>query len=65
MIYVIIELTGQSEFTHVSLGGSALPGKFNFDKTGYSTLCKLLNKALKLNLIFSVAESPKDYGPVK
>ena len=56
---------GQNEFTHVSLGGIALPGKFNFDRNGYSALCKLLNKANTYGLVFSVAESPKDYGPVK
>ena len=56
---------GQPEFTHVSLGGIALPGKFNFDKNGYSTLCKLLEKANKYKLVYSIAEAPKDYGPVK
>uniref|UniRef100_A0A6C0J3J8 SF3 helicase domain-containing protein n=1 Tax=viral metagenome TaxID=1070528 RepID=A0A6C0J3J8_9ZZZZ len=55
----------QSEFSHVSLGGLIVPGKFNFDKKNQQLLNKMLGKALDSGLIYSIAEMPKDYGPVK
>ena len=56
---------GQTEFTHVSLGGAALPGKYNIDKKGQNSLIKLLNKAIKYKLTYSIAEIPQDFGPIK
>jgi len=55
----------QTDYSHVSLGGLALPGKFNFDKEGQSELYKLLSKGIKYDCIFSIAEITKDYGPIK
>ena len=55
----------QTEFTHVSLGGLIIPGKFYFDKKNLSQLCKILGKAIDLELCLSIAEMPKDYGPIK
>lgn len=56
---------GQTEFTHVSLGGAALPGKYNIDKKGQNSLIKLLNKAIKYKLTYSIAEIPQEFGPIK
>ena len=55
----------EAEFTHVCLGGATVTGKFNFDRTGEKSLYKLLSKALKYNLCFSIGEIPKEYGPIK
>ena len=57
---------GQTDYTHVSLGGVTFPGKFTFtDKNIKKKLNKLLSKALDNDLHFSIAERCKDYGPVK
>ena len=55
----------QQEYSHVSLGGLTIKGKFNFDKEGTKELYKILAKAVDYNMIFSIAEMPQDYGPVK
>jgi|SaaInlStandDraft_7_1057024.scaffolds.fasta_scaffold04376_1 P4 family phage/plasmid primase-like protien len=59
-------IRGQTDYTHVSLGGVTFPGKFTFsNKDQRKKLNKLLSKALNNNLHFSIAERCKDYGPVK
>lgn len=57
---------GQTDFTHVSLGGLSLPGKFTFnDKQKRKLLNRYLGKAIDYKLNYSIAEIPKEYGPIK
>ena len=57
---------GGPDYTHVSLGGNTFPGKFNFiNKASKKSLTKYLAKAVDNGLVFSLAEKPKDYGPLK
>jgi|APSaa5957512535_1039671.scaffolds.fasta_scaffold15849_2 P4 family phage/plasmid primase-like protien len=57
---------GQTDYTHLSLGGICFPGKFTFnDSKSKSKLAKYLGKAMNSGLIYSIAEKPKEYGPLK
>ena len=58
--------TGETDYTHVSLGGHCFPGKFSIsDKDIRNKLCKYLSLAYDNGLYLSIAERPKDYGPLK
>ena len=55
----------QKEFTHVSLGGSLFPGKYNIsNKRDRLKLAKYLGKTLDKNISVSIAEMPLEYGPI-
>lgn len=57
---------GETDYTHVSLGGHCFPGKFSIaDKDVRNKLCKYLSLAYENGLYLSIAERPKDYGPLK
>ena len=51
------------KYTHVSMGDSFL-GKFNLDKKARKEFNKLYTDAIEYGAIFSIAEKPKDYGPL-
>ena len=51
------------KYTHVSMGDSFL-GKFNLDKKARKEFNKLYIEAVEYGAIFSIAEKPKDYGPL-
>ena len=56
---------GSTDFTHVSLGGIAFPGKFNFtDSKMRSKLAHYLAKAFDMKIYYSIAEKLKKYGPI-
>jgi P4 family phage/plasmid primase-like protien len=58
--------TGQTDYTHISMGGNTFPGKFTFsDKKTKAKLNKLLAQAYDNNLFLSIAERPKDYSYIK
>lgn len=57
---------GETDYTHVSLGGHCFPGKFSIsNKDTRNKLCKYLSLAYDNGLYLSIAERPKDYGPLK
>ena len=57
---------GETDFTHVSLGGHCFPGKFTIaDSKTRSKLIKYICDLNKMGINLSIAERPKDYGPVK
>jgi P4 family phage/plasmid primase-like protien len=57
--------TLDKDYTHVSMGGETLPGKYNIKKDDQKSLYKLLGQALELGLVISLAEKLKEYGPIK
>jgi P4 family phage/plasmid primase-like protien len=57
---------GQTDYTHISMGGIVFPGKFTItDKKIRSELAKYLATLYDNNVHLSIAERCKDYGPVK
>ena len=57
---------GETDYTHVSLGGQCFPGKFTIsDKKMKSKLMKYIVELHNLGINLSIAERPKDYGPIK
>ena len=56
---------GVTEYTHVSMGGVTLPGKFNFtDKKDKDRLNKYIAKAADEGIYYSIAEKIKKYAPI-
>lgn len=49
--------------THVSMGDSFF-GKFNLDKDARAEFLKHYIEAVEYGAVFSIAEKPKDYGPL-
>ena len=57
---------GETDYTHVSLGGQCFPGKFTIsDHKVRSKLMKYVAELHDKGVYLSIAERPKDYGPVK
>ena len=57
---------GETDYTHVSLGGQCFPGKFTIsDKKIKSKLMKYIVELHNFGINLSIAERPKDYGPIK
>lgn len=57
---------GETDYTHVSLGGQCFPGKFTIsDSKVRSKLMKYISELHDLGINLSIAERPKDYGPIK
>ena len=57
---------GETDYSHVSLGGQCFPGKFTIsDKKIKSKLMKYIVELHELGINLSIAERPKDYGPIK
>ena len=56
--------TKGTEFTHVSMGGLAFPGKFIFEPKNLSKLIKYLALAAENNLNYSIAEKLQEYAPI-
>lgn len=58
--------TSEKEFTHVSLGGKyKYKGKFNISDANLKKLNSYLAFALDNSIHYSLAEKPKEYGPIK
>ena len=57
--------TVDKKYTHVSMGGELYPGKFNLNKEDKKILYELSGQAVDNNIVFSIAEKLKDYGPIK
>jgi hypothetical protein len=53
----------ETKFTHVSMGDSFF-GKFNLDKKAYKEFLEYYCEAVNYGVVFSIAEKPKDYGPI-
>uniref|UniRef100_A0A6C0D908 SF3 helicase domain-containing protein n=1 Tax=viral metagenome TaxID=1070528 RepID=A0A6C0D908_9ZZZZ len=51
------------KYTHVAMG-EHFTGKFMLDKKALKELYKLYSEAVDYGLTFSIAEKPKDYGPL-
>lgn len=57
---------GETDYTHVSLGGQCFPGKFTIsDSKIRAKLMKYVSELHNLGINLSIAERPKDYGPIK
>lgn len=57
---------GETDYTHVSLGGQCFPGKFTIaDSKTRSRLMKYTSELYNLGVNLSIAERPKDNGPIK
>ena len=57
---------GKTDSTHFSLGGQLFNGKFTIvEKNDKSKLKKYLLQAYNNNIYLSIAEKPKEYGPLK
>lgn len=68
IVYKFIEkhkVIGGSDvkFTHVSMGDSFF-GKFNLDKKARKEFLEHYSNAVEYGAVFSIAEKPKDYGPI-
>lgn len=48
--------------SHISMG--SFQGKFNMDEEKYTEFMKLYSEAVSYGLSYSIAEKPKDYGPI-
>lgn len=59
-----LDSTSGSAVTHVTLD-PAFPGKYSFDKTARKKLNKIVKEANKYGINMSIAEKPKEYGPIK
>jgi P4 family phage/plasmid primase-like protien len=59
-----LDSTTGSSVTHVTLD-PAFPGKYSFDKTARKKLNKLVKEGNSYNINMSIAEKPKNYGPIK
>jgi P4 family phage/plasmid primase-like protien len=59
-----LDSTTSSAVTHVTLD-PVFPGKYSFDKSARRKLNKLVKEANKYKINMSVAEKPKNYGPIK
>ena len=67
-VYKFLEkykVTGSNDvkYTHVSMG-DAFFGKFNLDKKVTKEFLEHYCNAVEYGAIFSIAEKPKDYGPI-
>ena len=57
---------GETDYTHVSLGGQCFPGKFTIsDSKVRAKLMKYVSELHNIGVNLSIAERPKDYGPIK
>jgi P4 family phage/plasmid primase-like protien len=57
---------GETDYTHVSLGGQCFPGKFTIsDSKVRAKLMKYVAELSDMEVNLSIAERPKDYGPIK
>ena len=54
---------GTIKYTHVAMGENFC-GKFMLDKKQVKEFTKLYAEAVEYGLVFSIAEKPKDYGPL-
>jgi len=52
-----------SEYTHVAMGENYF-GKFMLDKHQIKEFTKLYAEAIENGVVFSIAEKPKEYGPL-
>ena len=52
-----------SEYTHVAMGENYF-GNFMLDKHQIKEFTKLYSEAVEYGVVFSIAEKPKDYGPL-
>ena len=52
-----------SEYTHVAMGENFC-GKFMLDKHQIKEFTKIYAEAVQYGVVFSIAEKPKDYGPL-
>ena len=52
-----------SEYTHVAMGENYF-GKFMLDKHQIKEFTKLYAEAVEYGVVFSIAEKPKEYGPL-
>ena len=52
-----------SEYTHVAMGENYF-GKFMLDKHQIKEFTKLYSEAVEYGVVFSIAEKPKEYGPL-
>ena len=59
-----LDSTTGSSVTHVTLD-PAFPGKYSFDKSARKKLNKLVKEGNSYNINMSIAEKPKNYGPIK
>ena len=55
---------GGTEFTHVSMGGIAFPGKFIFDSKHLNKLIKYLAQAAENDIHYSIAEKLQEHAPI-
>jgi P4 family phage/plasmid primase-like protien len=57
---------GETDYTHISMGGLCIAGKFTIsDSKVRSKLMKYISELTDLGIHLSIAERPKDYGPIK